>query len=251
MIAKPSHSEVDRSKGRQSPSRNSGNQKKTKVGSRLRAMRLNRKLVLMLHESLRAATAKEDALAAAAAPSSKFSLQHVGPPPPSPTAFPRLPDPAIRVAYEAKLQDPGTRVADEQEHDGFVLVGSDSDVDEMQDSQRTPSIKFQPVVQVVEIPSHEDYCESDRKKQWNSKKRIRKEARRNRLEYKADRFDWRNCKEEEDMVELCDGSLVHPHTYAARLSAAGDESCLSMRTKLGLPTVDKVTTKRMMLWQRE
>ena len=47
---------------------------------------------------------------------------------------------------------------------------------------------------------------------WNDIRQIRSNAARNKIEFAADGRDWRNCKEEDEMLTLA-GELVHPVTY--------------------------------------
>ena len=146
-------------------------------------------------------------------------------PPPSPTALARLPDPVIRVSYRRKLVGGDTmdnqKICSVAYHNDARVIVSDADSDEDRRDQaiRPPCITrrrvvhFHPFVQVVEIPTRSDYSFVDSKNLWTSRSWLRKEVRRNKSEFRADESDWRLCKEEEDMVDVGDGELVHPYTY--------------------------------------
>jgi hypothetical protein len=109
----------------------------------------------------------------------------------NPTRYPRLPHPCIRITHEEPLK---YETQDESIND-----------------EKMTCIKFQDVVKVVEVPSYRDYDETSRKKMWASRKDVKTNAQRNRLEYRADGRQWRECCEEKNMVEI-NGQLFHPCT---------------------------------------
>ena len=105
-------------------------------------------------------------------------------------------DVSVRVAYSAPLKY--------SDH-SHMSASSTSTLSE-------PSVSFQEIVSIIEIPSHRSYDSEARKNIWNSKHHIRANAARNKIEFAADGRDWRKCKEEDEMLTL-NGELVHPVTY--------------------------------------
>lgn len=77
---------------------------------------------------------------------------------------------------------------------------------------RTPRVRFHESVVVTEIPSHRSCDEELRKVLWSGQKESRVNMTRNRREFASDGGDWRNCKEEDEMLTFR-GKLVHPATY--------------------------------------
>jgi hypothetical protein len=157
----------------------------------------------------------------------EVELSQVIPLPSSPTAFAHLPDPAIRVCYRRKLLR-GDGIDDKKIDsvnikNASVVSDAGSDEERQCEVTSTPrrtrrAVHFDPFVQMVEIPTISAYSLSDRKNLWTSRSRLRKEASRNKSEFRADKCDWRLCKEEEDMVDVGTGELMHPYTYS-RLTA--------------------------------
>jgi hypothetical protein len=228
MIVKTSDSGATSAAGPHSPVRI--NISKNKKGPRIRAVRPSGpafKAFFLARQQLSSITddrAPEDLSSSKQADSAKKEeLSQVIPSPSSPTAFARLPDPAIRVCYHRKLLHRDW--IDDQKIDSVNIknasVVSDAESDEERQCKVTRSprrarhaVHFDPFVQVVEIPTRDAYSLSDRKNLWTSKSRLRKEASRNKSEFRADASDWRLCKEEEDMVDVGKGELMHPYTYS-------------------------------------
>lgn len=127
------------------------------------------------------------------------SLSTIPPPSRGPVPFPtessRLPHPSIRASY--------TRPIDENEAIDISPVNGDG----------VPRVHFHHMASVIEIPSHKAYTLQQKTSLWRSSQEIRFMARRNRLEYNHDGKDWRTATEEDDMIDVGDGNLVHPFTY--------------------------------------
>jgi hypothetical protein len=68
-------------------------------------------------------------------------------------------------------------------------------------------------IAVKEIPSHTEYDFDTWLRMWDMPETVKKERRRNALEFAADDCDWRQATEEEEMFLAKDGSHVHPATY--------------------------------------
>ena len=122
--------------------------------------------------------------------------------PPSPTAFPRLPDAKFRVSYTMGIKQ-----------------GSKSD-DKSSSCMRSSSVCFQEEVTVVEIPCRNDYDEETRESIWSSDEEIKRNKKRNMHEFVNETYyspkhktrSWWICREEEDMV-VYNGELIHPCTF--------------------------------------
>jgi len=92
-------------------------------------------------------------------------------------------------------------------------------------------VKFDTVVSGIEIASHRDYDQHDRRRLWNSFEEIQMNAERNINEFRADGWEWREATEESDMLlqkkgssssndddddaadEEAEEELVHPASY--------------------------------------
>jgi hypothetical protein len=120
---------------------------------------------------------------------------------PRPADLARLPHPQIRVSYKESLN----------QQENMDLIDS---------SKRSVRIGFQDQVQVVEIPSREDYCEETRRNLWSTKDEVKANQSRNINEFNYETYwspkrqtrSWWMCREEEDMV-VYQGELVHPYTF--------------------------------------
>ena len=79
-------------------------------------------------------------------------------------------------------------------------------------------VQFQASVSVVEIPSHRDCDHETKHAMWTSLRDLRLNAERNKIEFYADGFDWRNAMEESGMIQCeATGEYMHPATYWLRL----------------------------------
>ena len=75
-------------------------------------------------------------------------------------------------------------------------------------------VSFGDSVRVVEIESCRDYPRDTWLSLWDEKETVRRERKRNALEFHSDGCDWRGATEEEDFYLAADGkTLVHPATY--------------------------------------
>jgi hypothetical protein len=71
-------------------------------------------------------------------------------------------------------------------------------------------IRFHNKVSVIRIPSREMYPESIKKNIWRTLQEISENARRNTIEFAADRWDWRRATEDEAMYVAPNGERIHP-----------------------------------------
>jgi len=77
-------------------------------------------------------------------------------------------------------------------------------------------IRFHPLVEVMEIPSHMHYTKQTRHAMWTPIAASRRNERRNRIEFLSENGgkDWRECTEEEDFILWPrSGIYLHPETY--------------------------------------
>jgi hypothetical protein len=139
-------------------------------------------------------------------------------PPPCPTEFPRLLHPLIRTSYDMALGD-HNKVKISGDFEIHFLQHSYNDENDKTNKKR-PRVSFCESMSCIEIPSHRDYAPAVRERLWNSLAEIERHADRNTSEFQADGCNWRNCQEEEDMLKLDDGTLVHSETYWTILEEA-------------------------------
>ena len=106
-------------------------------------------------------------------------------------------------------------------------------------------VSFKASVSVVEIPSHRDYDETIRESLWSNGQEIHENACRNKIEFRAEGWDWRNAVMEDSMFQMPNGELLHPATYALlwelfyleygyQYSTVADTCCHSSSTKKSL-----------------
>lgn len=80
-------------------------------------------------------------------------------------------------------------------------------------------IQFFNKVQVVYIPSKEHYPEGMKRTIWSNAAEIKRNARRNTIEFAAEGWDWRRCCEDENMFLSPQGERIHPvhfrHQYCS------------------------------------
>jgi hypothetical protein len=75
-------------------------------------------------------------------------------------------------------------------------------------------IRFHSYVKVVNIPSRFAYTTKQKRRMWNGENAIRQNAKRNKVEYEWEGWQWQNVIEEDEFT-LIDGQLIHPaHTMA-------------------------------------
>lgn len=70
-------------------------------------------------------------------------------------------------------------------------------------------VAFNESVSVTSIPSHADYSETIRSRIWAGRFEISAMAARNSVEFASEGWDWRNVKDDEDML-IIDGNSIHP-----------------------------------------
>ena len=75
----------------------------------------------------------------------------------------------------------------------------------------TSTVKFYSKVQVLKIPSKDQYPLEMKRALWGSVTDITENARRNTIEYSADGWNWQNATEESDMyIHPTTGEYIHP-----------------------------------------
>lgn len=76
-------------------------------------------------------------------------------------------------------------------------------------------IQFYNKVQVVYIPSRDQYPEAMKMTIWSNAEEIKRNARRNTIEFASEGWDWRQCCEDEAMyLSPHTGERIHPvHFY--------------------------------------
>jgi hypothetical protein len=75
--------------------------------------------------------------------------------------------------------------------------------------QRQQSIRFHSYVKVVEIPHRNTYSDKQKRRMWNGCDTIRRNAKRNRIEYEYEGREW-HCVVEEAEFGMVNGRMVHP-----------------------------------------
>jgi hypothetical protein len=97
--------------------------------------------------------------------------------------------------------------------DTSMSSASDDTVTKNQLSRnRDGSIRFHSYVKVVNIPSRFAYTSKQKRRMWNGESAIRRNAKRNKVEYEWEGWTWQNVIEE-DKFDVVDGQLIHPaHT---------------------------------------
>ena len=95
-------------------------------------------------------------------------------------------------------------------HEPLKDASSSLDVSSSSSGSRR-SIQFDSVVSVVRIPSHTTYSSRDKKHLWATNYETRENAKRNRREFAAEHYDWKQCVEEDDMYfDSCSSEYIHP-----------------------------------------
>lgn len=106
------------------------------------------------------------------------------------------------------------------------------------DSQEERHVRFAPDFATREIPSHREYDEETRQSIWMGTREIERNARRNRLEYLADGFNYQKATEEKGMMRI-NGELVHPATYWIRYEE--EQHRLLQEELFGMPSTSSST----------
>lgn len=123
---------------------------------------------------------------------------------PYPTSNARLPHECISTDITVELKAPGKYTCES--------VTPNEDDDDIVEEIHVPKIKFQRKVRTMEIPSHVHYAQEVREKLWYDRKERIRMVNRNTMEFEHDQEDWRNCLEEDQMVQHR-GRLLHPKTH--------------------------------------
>lgn len=77
--------------------------------------------------------------------------------------------------------------------------------------ERKRSIRFDSEVRVISIPSHSEYSKNLKEFIWNSPREIQQNASRNRREFAAEGWNWRNVVEEDQMyLDRSSLEFIHP-----------------------------------------
>jgi hypothetical protein len=78
-------------------------------------------------------------------------------------------------------------------------------------NRREYSIQFKSHASVLYIPNRLWYTKKQRKRMWNGNKAIRQNAKRNKIEFEYENWDWLNVLEENEFIQQEDnGSPIHP-----------------------------------------
>jgi hypothetical protein len=73
------------------------------------------------------------------------------------------------------------------------------------------TVKFNPTVSMIRIPSRYQYSPRIKKCIWSDGYEIKENAERNMIEFEAEGFDWRNVVLDDEMyVDSYNGHLIHP-----------------------------------------
>lgn len=72
-------------------------------------------------------------------------------------------------------------------------------------------IRFHPEVQVMEIPSYKEYSNDEKKAIWRNSAELRQIVQRNKREFAAERWDWKQAVEEDGMFfDKTSQLYIHP-----------------------------------------
>ena len=85
-----------------------------------------------------------------------------------------------------------------------------SSPDRTQSKPRETKIQFHGKVRVFFIPSRNCYPESIQNSMWSRTAEIKRNARRNAIEFAAEGWDWRRATEDEAMYLSPNGERIHP-----------------------------------------
>ena len=94
---------------------------------------------------------------------------------------------------------------------GCALTSSSSSAPSSPGHNRSKSIQFDSTVSVVTIPSHTSYSRDLKKHLWSTNYETSENAKRNRREFAAEHYDWKQCVEEDEMYfDRCSSEYIHP-----------------------------------------
>mmetsp|Transcript_33870 Transcript_33870/g.49796 ORF Transcript_33870/g.49796 Transcript_33870/m.49796 type:complete len:148 (+) Transcript_33870:219-662(+) len=98
----------------------------------------------------------------------------------------------------------------EKEYDLHVFNHATCDATKRQ-TKRRMNVSFESHVTVNFIPQRSDYPHDVQRRIWCSVREMKRNKRRNKLEFAADGYNWRNVTEDEDML-MCHitGKRIHP-----------------------------------------
>lgn len=111
------------------------------------------------------------------------------------------------------------------------------DADSDSPPHRCRKVQFDDQVSVVEIQNRNSYTNEEKLRLWNNGEAIMDMSRKNEKEFYFEKYDWRSAIEEEDFIDLGDGTLVHPanlpvgylerRSEEAQLMTSMSNSCLT------------------------
>lgn len=97
------------------------------------------------------------------------------------------------------------------------LVSDDDDDDEAPARRR---IQFARKCTVIEIPHYREYSPAQKEALWNGRKKIRRMAKTNTLEYQFDGWKLESAAEEHQFIATEDGESLHPwHAHKKKKAA--------------------------------
>lgn len=97
------------------------------------------------------------------------------------------------------------------QHEPLKDASASLDSSTSSSSSSRRSIQFDNMVSVVRIPSHTSYSIDDKKHMWSTDYETRENARRNRREFAAEQYDWKQCVEEDEMYyDRISCEYIHP-----------------------------------------
>jgi len=129
-----------------------------------------------------------------------------------------------RIRYCAELTEPlkynADRKAAREKSGNSLFPHSTTSISDLplttavRNKPKRGGITFNDTVTVLPIPMRSEYSERVKHRIWSSRMEIHENAARNKIEFAADGWDWRNVTEDNTMY-VCSqtGELVHPVHY--------------------------------------
>ena len=110
---------------------------------------------------------------------------------------------------------PMERIPSNEEVFTWMLFGdgeaSSSNLEDETSVERERRIRFDAKISIREIPSHSDYCESEKKRIWSTSEETSQNASRNRREFSFEGWDPRRVLEEHEMFhDRRSNERIHP-----------------------------------------
>jgi hypothetical protein len=99
----------------------------------------------------------------------------------------------------------GVLVHNENETTGLPLIGKSFP------SENARRVHFNPTIEIVKIPSHIEYPDMIKKSIWSSSAEVDQNSRRNRREFAAEDWKWKDVIEEDQMFfDKRSNEHIHP-----------------------------------------